>query len=515
MFIPSISPSCLYKYVGLQIALDGNMKAQIKDLQTKCVKLALVFTQSYFNANDAAQGFMTIYGPIVKYLLPVTSLNENQMTTIQQPVIKSVLSRLGFKLHMTRVVVHASTQFGGVGLLDLYTEQGCSKTLLVLAHLGYQHYLSKPLITLIESYIVLSGLMVSPLLNTHPVSYVSSPWMTTLCSFLHKHSIKIIIPSLQILNTMRRFDQPIMNQKIISSISKSDVEMINLCCLYLQVNTLSEITNHMGTMILPCACTGDSSETGLPKLHLYSKSKLVWPYQACPPRKAWRLWRTYLPNFTNATWHLQQPLGPWFDNIHLHRKWFYIHHDNQILHIQEDGAYIYESVVSRTRNRQKFIKGPMLQVQMLPIHLPMTPHLISPQFIYSQKAYTVTGISDDIDQNLDNYTKFACDLELPVDNQLHVYKQIDTIQAQGIGILISNNKIANIVTQKNDKYQYRTNSTIEFLSIRPTLHQCVTLFHQFIKWITIHVHCLTSTSYMKLKNHITSPFSSKCFMQAD
>jgi hypothetical protein len=229
------------------------MKTQIKDLQTKCVKLALVFTQSYFNTNNAAQDFMTIYGPIVKYPLPAISINEIQMTTIQQPVIRSVLSCLGFNPHMPRLVVHASIQFGGVGLLDLYTEQGCSKIILVLSHLRYQQYLFKPLIALIESYIVLSGIMVSPLLNKQSVTYASSAWMNTLCSFLHKHSIKIFIPSLQTLNTMRRFDQPIMNQQTISSLSNSEAEMINSCRLYLQVNTLSEITNHVGTVILPCA----------------------------------------------------------------------------------------------------------------------------------------------------------------------------------------------------------------------------------------------------------------------
>jgi hypothetical protein len=60
---------------------------------------------------------MTIYGSIEKYSLPATSNNEIQMTKIQQPVIRSVLSRLGFNPHMPRVVVHASTQYAGDDLL--------------------------------------------------------------------------------------------------------------------------------------------------------------------------------------------------------------------------------------------------------------------------------------------------------------------------------------------------------------------------------------------------------------
>jgi hypothetical protein len=199
----------------------------------------------------------------------------------------------------------------------------------------------------------------------------------------------------------------------------------------------------------------------------------------------------------------------------LQRKWHYLTYGNQIIHIQEDKGYIYESVASKTRNRHKFIKGPRLQTQILPINLPITPHLITPQFVYSQQPYTVASIPNTSDQYLDNYTTFACELELPVDNTLHVYSQIDTTQTRVIGIIISNNKIANIVTQNYDNHRYITESTIEFLSIRTNLQQCEILFRQFIKSITIHVHCITTTSYKQLTKHNTSPFSSKCCMQAD
>jgi hypothetical protein len=83
MIIPYLSTNQAYKYVGLQIALDGDMREQVEDLHDKCNKLALVFTQSYFDPTDAAQGFMTIYGPIVKYPLSATSISESKMASIQ------------------------------------------------------------------------------------------------------------------------------------------------------------------------------------------------------------------------------------------------------------------------------------------------------------------------------------------------------------------------------------------------------------------------------------------------
>jgi hypothetical protein len=80
--IPFIPINQSYKYVGIHIALDGNMGQQIKDLQSKCNKMAVLFNQTYFSHKDSEQGFMTIYGPIAKYPLPATSISESQLHKI-------------------------------------------------------------------------------------------------------------------------------------------------------------------------------------------------------------------------------------------------------------------------------------------------------------------------------------------------------------------------------------------------------------------------------------------------
>jgi hypothetical protein len=135
LVIPVLNTNKSYKYVGIHIALDGNMTSQINDLQEKCNQISLLFSQTYSNAKDSEQGFMTIYGPIVKYCLPTTSITKQQLRKIQQPVITSVLSWLGYNKNMPRSVIHLSATYGGVGLLDLYTEQGCSQVQVMLSHL--------------------------------------------------------------------------------------------------------------------------------------------------------------------------------------------------------------------------------------------------------------------------------------------------------------------------------------------------------------------------------------------
>jgi hypothetical protein len=205
--------------------------------------------------------------------------------------------------------------------------------------------------------------------------------MTNIRSFLHNHSTTLIIPSLQTINLLQKFDQPIIDLQIISTYSKSDAEMINACRVFLQVTTLSKISNHQGTKILQEAYLGELLERGLPAIQVYSKSHLNWPFQAYPPRKAWILWKLLLTQFANASWDLRQPLGPWYDNVHEQRKWYYLHQGRHILHVQECGTCIFEPTISRTRNRQKFTLGPMINVQVRPTYFPITPHLI--QILYT------------------------------------------------------------------------------------------------------------------------------------
>jgi hypothetical protein len=72
---------------------------------------------------------------------------------------------------------------------------------------------------------------------------------------------------------IREFDQPIMNTKYINLITKSEAKMVNECRLYLQVNTLAEITHHNGANELDYAFYGTQDENESPSIRLLSTSK--------------------------------------------------------------------------------------------------------------------------------------------------------------------------------------------------------------------------------------------------
>jgi hypothetical protein len=294
------------------------MHKQYDDLQDKCNKISLLFTQSYFNARDSEQGFLT-----------TTSLSEKKLQTIQQPVINSVLSRLGYNRNMPRSIIHFSTIYGGVGLIDLCTEQGCSKIQMNLTHLRLQRYLQNQIGCVLQSYTTLTGLTTSLLMSTDVISYVRSPWVDTLRQFLSKLNAKILIPKFKHINLIRKFDKPIINPKYINQFLKSDQEMINACRLYLQVNTIAEISNHQGSRILECVFNFEVVNE-IPTVWTYSKSSLTWPYQEHLPRKALKLWKKFLSLQTSEDRYLHVKLGPWYDNVHSQRKWTFLSQGNRI-----------------------------------------------------------------------------------------------------------------------------------------------------------------------------------------
>jgi hypothetical protein len=116
---------------------------------------------------------------------------------------------------------------------------------------------------------------------------------------------------------------------------------------------------------------------------------------------------------------------------------------------------------------------------------------------------------------LDKYTTYTCDFELPADNNLHIYTQINNVQSSVTGIIISNNNIVNIVTPKRVGIQKATNSTIELLCMNTTIHSCAAILSHFTQSIIINLHCLSLTTYKRLKNHTTSLASSKYCISTD
>jgi hypothetical protein len=173
--------------------------------------MAAIFNQTYKSTKDNKQGCKTVFTSSICYSLVCNTMTLYQLLKIQEPVIHSVLSRMGFNQHMPRNIVYASKLRGGLWLLDLYLEQGSAQTQLLVSHMQSKSYLYKSFLTLLESFQVSAGLTQSTLLHTHPVLYIQSPLIQSVCEFPHRKNLKLIFSKLTYLKFLRQYDQPIMN----------------------------------------------------------------------------------------------------------------------------------------------------------------------------------------------------------------------------------------------------------------------------------------------------------------
>jgi hypothetical protein len=98
----------------------------------------------------------------------------------------------------------------------------------------------------------------------------------------------------------------------------TQVTKVNLCHLFLQVESLAKISNTTDHRILGRVWRGERPP---------SSSKFLWPHQACPHEASWQLWRRFLrliylgpsqyaANKRSTDLCLDTPLGAWIGQRH-------------------------------------------------------------------------------------------------------------------------------------------------------------------------------------------------------
>jgi len=107
------------------------------------------------------------------------------------------------------------------------------------------------------------------------------------------------------------------------SLSANQLEQINACFMHLQVTTLAEITDHMGTTILAHVLSHAWHDTPV-GLTSVSHSTLQWPQIHPPSPVCWKLWmKTICSLFTGSPvgTQLNHSLGPWTAQYQTVQTW--------------------------------------------------------------------------------------------------------------------------------------------------------------------------------------------------
>ena len=198
---------------------------------------------------------------------------------------------MGFQRTYAHAIVFGPQSHGGIGAIDLRTEQGMmiinevmrtnrspghGQDILRIFLRTFQHAsgLSKPLLEYLNAR--------APHLEGHYYVY--------LRNFLAKHKIQLELACVKRPTPERAGDHFIMDRacsKTVEELSDASIRTINYCRCYLQVHQLSDICTADGNYILTSVLQGHRSEG-------QSASRLEEIIQDRPADSYWNVWRKFL-----------------------------------------------------------------------------------------------------------------------------------------------------------------------------------------------------------------------------
>jgi hypothetical protein len=160
--------------------------------------------------------------------------------------------------------------------------------------------------------------------------------------------------------------------------------------------------------------------------------------------------------------------------VHQQRRGTYVHYEQNIFKVSDNTIQIYNPVPSRTRNKQKYIQGEMIQqTEILSTNLPVTPHLVAPNFIYCYKPYQQTYIPTNSVVPSMLYKINTYRPEYPTDGFIHLYTLLGDHPGKVQGVIVLNNKISSIVDVSYPNLHEIKNQTIELKGMLLNIHNCV------------------------------------------
>jgi hypothetical protein len=154
---------------GVPISSNGNNAQQIIMLDKNVKHIINAFNQVYLLPQDLLFGFNTISKPKLQYPLSATTMPLSLL--------------LAINLSFPREIVHASIYFYGIILYNIESEQVSCQVTSIITPFCVKLYLSIQFIQLLETFMILSGIIGSPLVVTNIISYDSAPGQRVVTPF--------------------------------------------------------------------------------------------------------------------------------------------------------------------------------------------------------------------------------------------------------------------------------------------------------------------------------------------
>ncbi|KAI2505798.1 hypothetical protein MHU86_8660 [Fragilaria crotonensis] len=192
-------------------------------------------------------------------------------------------AKLGYSSKLPTAIRYGPAELGGLDLLDLRTELGIS-TLKYMRNEIYSNTEAGKLMLLNVKYSQIESGMSEPILE-YPgiqISYLTPTWITSIRQFIFQHNLTISLTDTFTVLLRGPKDKCLMNRDALTRYSTQQKHDINLVRLYLQIITLSDMSQPDGISACCYHLNGERRPTQVIRIK-------TWPRQEPPTAPQIRL----------------------------------------------------------------------------------------------------------------------------------------------------------------------------------------------------------------------------------
>jgi hypothetical protein len=275
------------RLLGVYISPNGDFTHQLREMKKKADGMARSLRSPRLTRNDILTFHRTMYVPAIKYSLPALAVDEEELDSVQSAIMATFLQRLGFSSKLPKSIRHGPSELGGLGLFDLRTEMGIAQIKFLRDAILMGKEAGKLILYSLQ-YSQREAGITAPLLERPDIHipYLTKTWITSLRQYLYNHNLTISITGTHCNNPKGQNDRCIMQPDLLKGYTATQQLNINRVRLYLQVTTLSDMTDDKGICIQPHYLRGDRP-TNFQASH-------YWPRQPHITTSQQRLWRRFL-----------------------------------------------------------------------------------------------------------------------------------------------------------------------------------------------------------------------------
>ena len=309
------------EYLGIFQTTTGKDDEQVKEMMKAVDEWNSMINASKLPPALNLKALLSKIHRKLIYPLPAMTVTDKTLYKVSNKLYWASLPKCGIVRTFPKVYRHLPHKYQGLQLPDLYIEQESAK-LRELISFSYQNSVVWDQIKLgLETLQHLLGL--SDVIYNFPYDRFQGlcdhSWITSQWQFISNQS-NITIQGWRKKRPLQRLHDSFLMEKFAAcqAITTDELGKLNKCRTYLQVWTLSDITDGAGRKITSKAYNGrrDASRISLDK----------WTDMRRPVETSWRIWRKYLHNIYGdgrSERTILQPLGHWISNPTQQWQWFF------------------------------------------------------------------------------------------------------------------------------------------------------------------------------------------------